>query len=185
MDEPQDSEVTLGTGKLLAIFFGLVIVCGIFFALGYSFGRANAPIPMQETSTTSAAVTGGPKPAPHGQPTSPPAEVTPVTTSKNELSTPATSDPTPPPKTTNDSKPPELTNPGKGYIVQVAAVTKQEDADALVSALRTKKYPVFLVSSTASDKYFHVQVGPFASQQEAEAMRAQLVKDGYDAMLKK
>ena len=38
-EERQDSEVTLGTGTLLAIFFGLVVVCGVFFGFGYSMGR--------------------------------------------------------------------------------------------------------------------------------------------------
>src|SRR5664279_1844296 len=37
--ERQDSEVTLSTGTLLAIFFGLVVVCGVFFGFGYSMGR--------------------------------------------------------------------------------------------------------------------------------------------------
>ena len=38
----QDTEITLGTGKLLGIFFSLVIVCGLFFGLGFNFGRATA-----------------------------------------------------------------------------------------------------------------------------------------------
>ena len=35
----QDTEITLGTAKLLGLFFGLVIVCAVFFALGYTLGR--------------------------------------------------------------------------------------------------------------------------------------------------
>jgi len=35
----QDTEITLGTGKLLGIFFGLVFVCGAFFTLGYMLGH--------------------------------------------------------------------------------------------------------------------------------------------------
>jgi DedD protein len=38
-DETIDSQLTLGTASLLGIFFGLVMVCGIFFGFGYSFGR--------------------------------------------------------------------------------------------------------------------------------------------------
>ena len=197
MDEQQDreQEVTLGTGKLLGIFFGLVILCGIFFALGYSFGRANAPIAMQEPSTTSPATVGGSKPtSTHTQTTAtamPPAPVpcegpgcSPATTdiTGNQPNAQTT---TPPPVVTTTTKPPELGNGGKGFIVQVAAVTKQEDADALVSALRGKQYPVFVVAATQTDRFFHVQVGPFASLQEAEAMRTKLVSDGYNAILKK
>ena len=37
--EPEDTEITLGTGKMLAIFFGLVVLCATFFGLGYSIGH--------------------------------------------------------------------------------------------------------------------------------------------------
>jgi cell division septation protein DedD len=79
---------------------------------------------------------------------------------------------------------PELASTGTGFMVQVAAVSKQEDADALVKALRKKEYPVFVVSQPNSN-LFHVQVGPFAQQKDAEAMRAKLAGDGYNAILKK
>src|SRR5438309_11428315 len=39
MADNQDTEFTLGTGKLLAFFFGMVVICGIFFSLGYGVGR--------------------------------------------------------------------------------------------------------------------------------------------------
>ena len=35
-----DTEIALGTRSLLGIFFGLVLICSIFFGLGYSVGRA-------------------------------------------------------------------------------------------------------------------------------------------------
>lgn len=38
-EETIDSQLTLGTASLLGIFFGLVMVCGLFFGFGYSFGR--------------------------------------------------------------------------------------------------------------------------------------------------
>src|SRR5580658_6121049 len=64
VDSAQDTEITLGTTKLLGLFFGLVIVCAIFFALGYTLGRrsdagltsASAAAPLQAGYT-------GPKPA--------------------------------------------------------------------------------------------------------------------------
>ena len=39
MASSQDTEITLGTAKLLGIFFGLVMICAVFFALGYTLGR--------------------------------------------------------------------------------------------------------------------------------------------------
>lgn len=35
----RDTELTLGSGMLLAIFFGLVLVCGLCFGLGYAVGH--------------------------------------------------------------------------------------------------------------------------------------------------
>ena len=41
-DEPKsDADLTLGIGSLLSIFFGVLIICGIFFAFGYTMGRRN------------------------------------------------------------------------------------------------------------------------------------------------
>jgi DedD protein len=68
--------------------------------------------------------------------------------------------------------------------VQVAAVSKQEDAEALVESLKGRQYSAF-IASPASDKLFHVQVGPFADVKQAEDTRAKLVSDGYNPILKK
>src|ERR1700726_3586440 len=35
----QDTEITLGTGRLLGIFFTFVLVCAFFFSIGFSLGR--------------------------------------------------------------------------------------------------------------------------------------------------
>ena len=70
------------------------------------------------------------------------------------------------------------------YYVQVAAVTRQEDAEALVEALKKKQYPAF-ANNASADKYYRVQVGPYADFKDAEAMRARLVSDGYNPIVKK
>jgi cell division septation protein DedD len=68
--------------------------------------------------------------------------------------------------------------------VQVAAVSKQEDAEALVESLKGRQYSAFIVNPSP-DKLFHVQVGPFADIKDAESARAKLVSDGYNPILKK
>ena len=40
MASSQDTEITLGTGKLLVLFFGLVGICALFFALGIRWGAS-------------------------------------------------------------------------------------------------------------------------------------------------
>jgi DedD protein len=67
--------------------------------------------------------------------------------------------------------------------VQVAAVSHQEDAELLVSALHQKGYAV--VSRTQpGDHFFHVQIGPFASKPAATPTLQRLQSDGYNAYIK-
>jgi cell division septation protein DedD len=75
--------------------------------------------------------------------------------------------------------------PISGYFVQVAAVSKQEDAEALVDALKKKEYPAFVAAQATTDKLFRVQLGPYGEAKEAEAMRTRLIGDGYSPILKK
>jgi cell division septation protein DedD len=69
--------------------------------------------------------------------------------------------------------------------VQVAAVSKQDDADALVDALKKKQYPAFVATGSGADKLFRVQLGPFADIKDAEGQRTRLISDGYNPILKK
>jgi DedD protein len=203
MASSEDTEITLGTGKLLFLFFGLVGICALFFALGYSLGRKSEPA----VTTASAAVTS--QPVPSGSktsgaaPASPPmtfyknveqkdanAELTPAGDAKSDAKTDANAaagtansgTAATPAGGTPDSS---ATLPTSGYFVQVAAVSKEEDADSLVDALKKKQYPAFVASAATSDKLFHVQVGPYSDVKEAEAMRARLIGDGYSPILKK
>jgi len=68
-------------------------------------------------------------------------------------------------------------------MVQVAAVSHQEDADLLLSALKRRGYTVF-IRQEPQDHLLHVQVGPFASKKDAEVMRQKLLTDGYNAIVK-
>jgi DedD protein len=216
MDSSQDTEITLGTPKLLALFFGLVIVCAVFFALGYSLGRksdvgqaASAAIPLQ--SVTSAA-----KPAGSGSPPAQPmtfykaveqkdanAQLTPASqaipapsasggsSSANPSANPAAvpgaaaSSTGAQPDSSVNPPDPMAAIPVGGYFVQVAAVSKQEDAQALVDALKQKQYPAFVAANSSSDSLLRVQMGPFSDIKEAEGVRTRLINDGYNPILKK
>ncbi len=68
-------------------------------------------------------------------------------------------------------------------LVQIAAVSHQEDADVLVTALKRRGYNV-TVRHEPQDKLLHVQIGPFATKKEADAMRQRLQADGYNAIVK-
>lgn len=68
-------------------------------------------------------------------------------------------------------------------MVQVAAVSHQEDADVLVRALKKRGHDV-IARQDPADKLIHVQLGPFASRKDAEAMRQTLLTEGYNAIVK-
>jgi cell division septation protein DedD len=53
-----------------------------------------------------------------------------------------------------------------------------------VESLKGRQYSAF-IANQPSDKLFRVQVGPFTDIKEAEDMRAKLVSDGYNPILKK
>ena len=180
LDDANDTEITLGMGKMLALFFGLVILCAVFFGMGFTMGKnsvKSAPdllaSPVASTTRPSAAgkPTGTPHPASDSKAAQPQQR-----RSRAESTSTAQALATEQQATTGSAD--------TAYFVQVAAVSKQEDADALVEALKGRQYSAF-ISNLPSDKLFHVQVGPFSDIKDAETMRAKLVSDGYNPILKK
>ena len=59
----QDTEITLGTGKMLALFFGLVALCAVFFGMGFSLGRSSVRIASPDLPAATAVSTGGARPS--------------------------------------------------------------------------------------------------------------------------
>ncbi len=189
----QDTEITLGTGKMLALFFGLVALCAVFFGIGFSLGRSSVTVASPDLPAATPVTTGGVRPsAVKTASTTPAADMTfykavqgkdaSTQPTPNEGSSPA-SDAAP---TAAAAAPPDpaVVPPANGYYVQVAAVSKPEDAEALVDALKKKQYPAFSIN-TPNDKLIHVQVGPYVDIKDAELMRGKLVNDGYNPILKK
>jgi DedD protein len=197
MPSSQDTEITLGTGKMLVIFFALAALCAVFFGMGFKLGKSSATtVAASETPVPAAAPASAPQAAKpeasrsqsspdfayyqrpeDGDKTVQPASATTADSSAGKVVTPVSVNPT-------AATPADPTlAPAAGYYVQVAAVSKQEDANALVDALKRKQYPAFV--APGSDNLFHVQVGPFADVKNAEEMRVRLVNDGYNPILKK
>jgi cell division septation protein DedD len=206
VNEGSDTEITLGVGKLLALFFCLVILCGISLAIGYSLGRNSAKqvaaaatvSATPATPATSAAnKPGAAQAVPAKVPDCPAGEnclpqqaadtpgATPLTfydsVQKKDAHPQLTPAETPAPVT---SRPPDTRSTlGTGYLVQIAAVRNQDDAKLLSETLHKQQYPVIITQP--GDKLFHVQVGPYADIKEAEAIRTRLIAAGYNAFLKR
>jgi len=212
----QDTEITLGTGRMLVLFFTLVLLCAVFFAIGFSLGRKTTmvgaanplnasvaapatvvrpsaakqnspPLQPQQAQPTDfsfyksvAAQSANTELAPQSKP-----EQSPTQNKPEQAPAPATNDPAAPPQPPPAVPAANSTPATAGYIVQVAAVSRQEDADALVEALKKKNYPAFVLNNTAADKFYHVQVGPYAEWKDADAIRNRLISDGYTPIVKK
>lgn len=212
----RDRELTLSTGSILGIFFGLVVLCGIFFAFGYSMGhRKSAPLESAGAAETGSAAPsanfGTFKPAAGSPAGSAPSSVAaPATTSPGTvrvpISQPSAPSPAPASQPVTNTPPPQPAAPvvratpppvpvagpnetpntatGAGFfMVQVAAVSHKEDADLLLSALKTRGYSV-MARTYSGDPLIHIQLGPYNNRKDAEAMRARLLNDGYNAILK-
>lgn len=72
--------------------------------------------------------------------------------------------------------------PAGALMVQIAAVSQQQDADVLMGALRRRGYTVG-AHREPLDGLIHVRIGPFKTRDEAEKMRLKLLNDGYNALI--
>src|SRR5438045_861142 len=154
--EAHDTEITLGTGRLLGLFFGLVVVCAVFFGLGYTLGRNSnvaAPAPIvQGAAVAPAPVATGNKPAPVKQAAAEPPVVVcaagascdekPAAEAAPAAAEPSAADPhaarTAAMVGMKIAPAPEMSKaaaPQSGFVVQIAAVSRRDDADALLGAL--------------------------------------------------
>jgi cell division septation protein DedD len=73
--------------------------------------------------------------------------------------------------------------PAGAYTLQVAALRRESDAIGLAAHLKKKNFPAFIVSPQG-DKYYRVQVGPYADQKSAETARKGLEGAGFRAIVK-
>lgn len=237
-----DTELTLGSWTLLTMFFGLVLLCGLCFGLGYALGSrgskgpvfqsqppaagpsspqapansqavkpsaaeqppANPMQPMAGTDTSVAAASGvaqaaGQGSVPGAAPGAPAGAGVPVATAapvaaqqvaaSNQAGWHAVQPALPGgtsgmqgvQATTASAVRPAI--PGQpSTMVQIAALSNQEDAGVLMGALRRRGYAVSAVRSPA-DNLIHVCVGPFSNRMDANAMRQKLLSDGYNAVV--
>jgi cell division septation protein DedD len=97
---------------------------------------------------------------------------------------PAAAPPKPasPPKNSAPAGAPLVAN--GAIMLQVAAVQRESDAMALAQALQQKRFPAYVITPSA-DKYYRVQVGPYADTQSAANARHDLEADGFKSIVKR
>ena len=201
-----DREITLGTSMILLVFFALAVYGAVLFGFGYSLGSkhagtTSAAVAAVPTASSASFNTFKPSPgSPVGAPApgkipatandfvsavdanaAPPAKATVNIAQPDESGTRARTPPPVPPVPTAAPTPVPIAGIGN-VVVQIAAVSHQEDAEMIASTLKRRGYVVNI--RTEADKLLHVQVGPFATRKDAEVMKAKLLADGFNAYIK-
>lgn len=156
----------------------------------------NAAPPIKTIVEQSSAAEGPEPKPPAGAPIAAPVAAAPTVASTNAAPPAATPASVPQVTRTIYTKPaqptavpagfpatPSQAAPAQSIMVQIAAVSSRNDADALVTALQKLGYRVS-ARSEPGDQLLHIQIGPFATRDAAKAMRARLLNDGYNAILK-
>src|SRR5690349_10514549 len=160
MQQETDTEITLGTGKMLVLFFGLVLLCALFFGMGFTMGKNSVRSAPELLATPSGArPSAADKSATQAAPLvqSAPTQSTGQTPGDNSAapSAPSGSQSSGPANGNTNSDQSAASQQGvqapvpagPGFTVQVAAVSKQEDAEALVEALKTHQYAAFVTNT--------------------------------------
>jgi DedD protein len=189
----REREISLGTSTILGIFFALALVCAAFFGFGYSLGRhaSQATAPPPTVKSDEAADTSNGSPFDHFK-SAPAKAAEPDTTSNTDTTQP-------PPKVvvapnvvkaappahnvafpvtpTAAATPTTAPTVASGqFVVQVSAPSHQGDADNLVAMLKRKGYTAY-IRKEPQDSLLHVQIGPFTTHKDAEAMRVRVAAD--------
>jgi len=177
-----EKELVLGNKQLISLFFVVVALCGVFFAMGYMIGRNTSKVVAANPDGSGTVAAASPVAQP--QDSEPPRE-----TSADQTATP-TATPTPPtPSAQADTQPsastrtqaaqdtPPAPETGGAMWLQVTAL-RRADADNLVKTLREQNFPVVLAESSKPD-LFRVMVGPYRQMADVADAKTRLKALGF------
>jgi DedD protein len=202
----------LESRHLVGLFLGVVLLCGVFFTLGYVMGHNPYGGPVHAADALARSVSSvrtplktaerdaAPAPAPASnewdfysknsnnrlQPaTAPsPSPTAPAPIAPASHAQPSPTAPAADAHTVPASARFQAPRLAKGAIVlQVAALRHESDALAMADVLQQKNFPSFVVTPT-SDNFYRVQVGPYFDEHAADSARAALDHAGFKAIIK-
>jgi cell division septation protein DedD len=213
-EKKSGGDFVLESRHLVGLFMLLVVIFGVVFTLGYLLGRSQYDTRLRAAvgkPPTAAPQASAPVPKSKGKPESGYAptqqngsdwdfyhSAEPKTTEDHlqpaKKIVPAAQAPAAPRAAAvpaKPAKPVQSSSPAgaplipKGAIMlQIAAVKSEGDALALAQALQQKKFPAFVITPS-SDKYYRVQVGPYADNQSATIARHDLEARGFKSIVKR
>lgn len=202
----EHTEINLSAASLLGMFVGLVLICGVFFGLGYSVGRRSGPSPEPVASTTAGnseapktvvqeTVAQTAKPAPSETSSAPAAAATPAVVSAPPQA--ATMPPAPAASAAAaqapsidlpiDETPPPQVKPNSGR--KPSAATPKPAASPANNSAAPAATPATAASPTPAPAQpgsgdTMVQVAAVAHQEDAQVLVNALRQHGYNAVIR-
>jgi cell division protein FtsN len=190
-------ELVLENKQVIGIFLGIALLCGVFFALGYAVGSSTSAPSEEMTPSEDELTATGEKPSalpsptyiqrnPAAAPQNPGSDTDLGFYQSVQEAQPQETLPSGESQAAAAAAPPPLPSqpPPPGILVQVSALTRREDAESLVVLLKEKKLPV-LVTSGTNDTLFHVVVGPYKTDAEAQRVRQILEQEGFRPFIRR
>jgi cell division septation protein DedD len=152
-------ELQLSSSQLFFIFLAILILGVVIFLLGVSVGKKQAQI-MKRTQITA-------KEKAEDQ-TSPPAEESKESISKELASLQKAKEETQEQPTVSDNR--------TLFYVQVGAFNRRDMAVTFAEAFNQRGYPAFVLDPFSSDRreIFRVRIGGYATREEAQEVRTKL-----------
>jgi cell division protein FtsN len=181
-----EQEFVLGNRQLLSAFFVVVMLLGVFFAMGYIIGQGSTKKPAQAesappaTSSASTDTTPTPTPqAPTAEPEAPPkrTEVAPAPVVTEPVRTTAEK------RAVEREEPTRIESTPTHKYLQVSAV-KRPAADSIVKTLKDKGFPA-LLGESSKPELFRVLVGPYSETEALSKAKTDLKAMGFDAVVSK
>lgn len=177
-----EKELVLGNKQLISLFFVIVALCGVFFAMGYMIGRPSVKQPAAIPETSPVTQVAPVLAQSQGQEAEPPRETVP-----QEALPPANLDPQPAaPLTTaatqtqaaRDVPSALVLAPETGATYLQVTALRRGDADNLVKTLKEQNFPALLADSSKPD-LFRVMVGPYHQTADVAEAKARLKALGF------
>jgi cell division septation protein DedD len=173
-----EKELVLGNKQLISLFFVVVALCGVFFAMGYMMARPSGKqLAIPDGSSAGVAPAAA---APQAQESEPPRETAPADNFSTATDQQA---PSAPPSTETQAardlpgaNAPSIPEIGATYL-QVTAL-RRKDADDLVKTLKEQNFPALTAESSKPD-LFRVMVGPYRQTADVADAKSRLKALGF------
>jgi len=200
----------LESRHLIGLFLGVVLLCCVFFTLGYVMGKTqygNSPVEAASIPKTPHPIAPSVSQAATQAPTSTEWDfysnkktadipLKPAAPSSRRVESASASAPEPASVRREPApsvrrpvsviaprfRPPRISK--NAIVLQVGALRSESDALAMAGVLQRRGFPAFVIVPT-TDSFYRVQVGPFATQARGDRAKQSLKREGFKAIYRR